>query len=461
LFPTISASYDAVLKIGNGISSSASCVIGQNDPNKENTFNLTNLKNRNALIQDIKNMNKTYSFVAIFDIDYFKDINDYFGFDSGDLLVKKISSIIRAHITTDEFKDYCLYHLSIDEFAIVYTNDDISKKDNFLALCKSIIEEIEGTTILLHHDNSVNISISGGLSYGENPLCVLKEASNALTYSKKHTIHLTDFQTIDELKNEVHNKVYWLEELKNIISHQGIIPWVQPIVDNRTQKVVKVEVLMRAVNSKGDIISPGYFLGVAKATRLYGKISSMLIKKTLIALRAGDINFNINLSWEDIKSYDTGTMMLEMLEEMPELGKKMTLEIVETESIENFKAFNVFLSKMREFGVKIALDDFGSGYSNFVYLEKINADIIKIDGSLIKNLSNSKTTRIVQAILGIARTFNVETVAEFVSDEKTFNEVKRLGIDYSQGYFFYKPMPIEEFLEIESLRILSPEVAEA
>lgn len=421
---------------------------GVNSSRRIRKSELTGLKNRNSLLKDIENNKKPYTCLAIFDIDYFKDINDYFGFESGDLLINKVSSIINEYINLPEFGDYKLYHLSIDEFALICATNDISEKEHFILTCSNIIEEIEDTTIKLSNDNTVDVNLSAGLSYGTEPLRILKEASTALAYSKKHTLHLTDFNLVESLKNQSYEKMFWFEELKKIISKKGIIPWVQPIVDNRTGKIVKVEVLMRAVNSKGKIIAPGYFLEVAKATRLYEKVSFILIKKTLIAFTGISTHFNLNLSWEDVKSPKTIKMILDILVENPELGKRMTIEIVETESIENFKTFNAFLSKVRKHGVKIALDDFGSGYSNFVYLDKMNVDILKIDGSLIRNLTNQKTTRIVRAILEIAKTFDVETVAEFVSNEKVFKEVKKLGIDFSQGYFFHKPMPIEEFLAI-------------
>mgnify|MGYP006440944323 FL=1 len=122
----------------------------------------------------------------------------------------------------------------------------------------------------------------------------------------------------------------------------------------------------------------------------------------------------------------------------------MTVEIVESESIENFESFNNFLSKLRQYGVKIALDDFGSGYSNFVYLDKIKANYVKIEGTLIKDMMiNDNTLQIVKSIKTIAHKFQIETVAEFVSDEKIFKKVKSLGIDYSQGYYIGKPRPVD------------------
>ena len=122
----------------------------------------------------------------------------------------------------------------------------------------------------------------------------------------------------------------------------------------------------------------------------------------------------------------------------------MTVEIVESESIENFESFNNFLSKLRQYGVKIALDDFGSGYSNFVYLDKIKANYVKIEGTLIKDMMiNDNTLQIVKSIITIAHKFQIETVAEFVSDEKIFKKVKSLGIDYSQGYYIGKPRPVD------------------
>ena len=144
------------------------------------TSELSGLKNRYSLLKDIKNDKKPYTCLAIFDIDYFKDINDYFGFESGDLLIKKVSNIIKEYIDLPEFIDYRLYHLSIDEFALICSTNNISEKEHFILTCSNIIEEIENTTIKLSNDNTIDINLSAGLSCGTEPIRILKEASSAL-----------------------------------------------------------------------------------------------------------------------------------------------------------------------------------------------------------------------------------------------------------------------------------------
>lgn len=122
------------------------------------------------------------------------------------------------------------------------------------------------------------------------------------------------------------------------------------------------------------------------------------------------------------------------------IGKRVVFEIVESESIEKFEQVHDFIEKVKSYNCKIAIDDFGTGYSNFEYLLKLNADYIKIDGSMIKDIDKSKEAEIVvSTIVGFAKKMDIKTIAEFVENESILEKVKELGIDYSQGYYFSAP----------------------
>ncbi len=130
---------------------------------------------------------------------------------------------------------------------------------------------------------------------------------------------------------------------------------------------------------------------------------------------------------------------MEMLKKY-DIASRVVFEIVESEGIEDFKEINNFIDKVKELGCKIAIDDFGSGYSNFEYLIKLNADYIKIDGSLIKDILIKKSNEeIVITIIDFAKRQGFKTIAEFVSTKEIFEKVKDLGIDYAQGYYIDEP----------------------
>ena len=142
---------------------------------------------------------------------------------------------------------------------------------------------------------------------------------------------------------------------------------------------------------------------------------------------------------KDIKDKDVSSFIIKKLEEY-NIGSRVVFEIVESEGIDNFEDINAFIDKVKNLGCKIAIDDFGSGYSNFDYLIKLNANYIKIDGSLIKDiLLNKNTLEIIITIIDFAKRQGFKTIAEFVSSEEIYLKVKELGIDYVQGYYISEP----------------------
>ena len=157
-----------------------------------------------------------------------------------------------------------------------------------------------------------------------------------------------------------------------------------------------------------------------------------------------DYEFSINLSFDDIVNHDIYNFILEIMQNS-NMGGRVTFELLESEKVDDFEKIIQFFAEIRRYGCKIAIDDFGSGFSNFSYLTKINPDFIKIDGSLIKNIDIDKNSYIVvETIVEFAKKMGIKTVAEYVHSSTVLSIVKKIGIDYSQGYFVDKPMPTIE-----------------
>ncbi len=137
---------------------------------------------------------------------------------------------------------------------------------------------------------------------------------------------------------------------------------------------------------------------------------------------------------------------MQLLNEQPLIGKQLTFEILESEQIDNYELVCDFIQQVKMFGVKIAIDDFGSGFSNFEQITKMAVDYLKIDGSLIRELADNRESRLaVESIVDLATKLGVATIAEFVSSEEVYRAVKEIGVTYSQGYFFGKPQPLTTF----------------
>ena len=151
----------------------------------------------------------------------------------------------------------------------------------------------------------------------------------------------------------------------------------------------------------------------------------------------------MNLSIQDILDHETKNFIFEKLHQYG--GANIIFEITETEAIQDFNSVNEFIKQVRRFGAKIAIDDFGSGYSNFAYLVEIKPDYIKIDGSIIKTIVKNENSRLVtKSIIDMARSLNIKTIAEFVSDQAILDCLTELNVDMVQGFYIGKPTPIEQ-----------------
>ena len=187
-------------------------------------------------------------------------------------------------------------------------------------------------------------------------------------------------------------------------------------------------------------------LNISKKIKYYNDITRAMILKCFDNFKdMNDKQVSINLTIEDISNIRTFNFIIEQLSKNKN-NEFITFELVETEGIDDFELFDKFVNTIRKFGANISIDDFGTGYSNFSYLTKMEPDFLKIDGSLIKNIENEKDFDVVKSIVDFAKMYNIKTIAEFVENEDIYILVKELGIDYSQGYHFGRPVPFEDII---------------
>lgn len=388
---------------------------------------LTKEGNRFKLIEDINKSEKP--FLALLNINQFGEINDLYGHKFGDEILKVLSKIIKMLLK----EDYFVYRLYSDEFAILANN---KSKNEFIKEIKFICDEISSYPIKIRN-KEIYIQLSQGISF-ENKEDLINTADMVKRYSKKNkNIYVYDKNL--EIEKIYEKSILWTSKLKKALENDRIIPYYQPIFNLKTNKIEKYEALVRLKDENGDIISPFYFLDIAKKSKQYIRLTRRIIKKSFEYFKDKDFEFSINLTIEDIKNKNLSSFILEKLQEL-NIASKVVFELVESEGIDNFEEVNEFIDKVKELGCKIAIDDFGSGYSNFEYLIKLNADYIKIDGSLIKDiLINKNNQEIVITIIDFAKRQGFKTIAEFVSSKEIFEKVMELGIDYAQGYYISEP----------------------
>ncbi len=257
--------------------------------------------------------------------------------------------------------------------------------------------------------------------------------------NKLPMVHALNFYRRAQI--EARNKLKNITMIKDALGPSGnFVSYFQPIFNNTTNEIEKYESLIRLIDKEGNVISPFHFLGIAKKTGYYANITEIVINNSFKALEHTDKNIAVNLSSSDIENKNIRKQLLKLVTKKENLGR-VTFELLEDEEVKDFDLVKDFILEVKTKGdVKIAIDDFGSGYSNYERLLDFQPDILKIDGSLIKNIVDDSYSRhVVESILVFARKQNIKTIAEFVINEEIHKLIKELGIDYSQGYYLGEP----------------------
>jgi len=228
--------------------------------------------------------------------------------------------------------------------------------------------------------------------------------------------------------------------LKKVVESGSIEPYFQAIYNTKTMKIEKYESLMRLIDiSSFEAYSVFPYLEVSKKIKLYEKMMRMMIEKTFLFFSDKEVEFSINLSYEDISNKSFIDFLYKMISSFKK-PSNIIFEILETDFIEDFDIVVEFTKSVRMYGCKIAIDDFGSGFSSMENILRLKPEYIKIDGSLIKNLHISKESQtLVKNITNIAKDLNCKTVAEYVHCKEVFTIVKELNVDYLQGFYLHKP----------------------
>lgn len=389
---------------------------------------LTGYDNRTQLSNDIKEF-KNLS-LTIFNLDDFRQLNDFYGHQFGNLVIISIANKIYNLISQD--KKLKFYRLQGDEFVVVGVEYD---KEQFITKTKEILRLIKERFNMKNEE--ILLSCSCGISF-ENNENILTAANMALNTAKKSGIDLLVYDDSLSLNHQYENNMIVTKKISDAIKNNNIITYYQPIINNTNLAYEKYECLVR-MRDGDKILSPFFFLDIAKQTKQYFGITRAVILHAFEMFKDKDSAVSINLSINDMLDEETSKYILMMLDKY-KIGDKVIFEIVESEYIENFEGVLKFITSVKKYNCKIAIDDFGTGYSNFGYLIKLKPDFLKIDGSLIKNIDKDKSARlIVSTIVDFSHKLGMKIVAEFVENEEIFKIVKKLRVDYSQGYYFSEP----------------------
>ncbi|MCF6310752.1 MAG: EAL domain-containing protein [Sulfurimonas sp.] len=394
---------------------------------------LTLLPNRLKLMQDIilRSRSKTLH-LALINIDHFKDINDLYGYETGDKILQQLAQTIKKLCNEKSM----FYKLPTDEYAI-FTTLNISQTQ-FLKKLQDIIKKIQESKFKAG-DNLVFITLSCGVVSNETNL--MTKADVALQLAKKDKRSIVIYDSSIDAKERISKNMEAIALLKKAIQKDSITPYFQPIYNTHTKKIEKYESLARIILDNGEVIPPFIFLDIAIKSKLYPEITKAMIRKSFEYFKDKDYEFSINISMHDIQNPKTLQFILDSVIDFPN-PKNIVFEILESDKIENYERLNKFIKEMKRYGCKIAIDDFGSGYSNFSHILELNADYLKIDSSLVKLVTKDENSRvIVKTIINFASNLDLKTIAEFVEDKESLDLLETMGVDFIQGYYIGKPEP--------------------
>jgi diguanylate cyclase (GGDEF)-like protein len=410
---------------------------------------LTGLYNRTYLEEIYDQINLKNYHIALLDIDYFKNINDSFGHDAGDKVLKEVAKILTKD--TRKFDDIVIRYGG-EEFLIFIRKSSRKFGYQSLNIIERIWEDIQKKKIRVDKEHVIDITASIGLNIStENEKFIseaIKKADIAL-YRAKNTGR-NKIEIYDEDK-EKSSKLVSINLIKELIENKSFICHYQPIIDLASNKIAYFEALVRLIDKDGNLIYPNDFLPVIQNTYLYSKLTKEIINYNVEILKMyPSIVVSINLTPTDLFNKSTILLLKEIAKDK-DISKRIYLEIVETENIISYQKMENTLKTLKSLNYTIGIDDFGSGYSNFIYLIKMNVDFLKIDANLIKNLDKDDMSYVVvSTIKNFCKETGIKTVAEFAENRIIYEKIKELGIDYVQGYYLGKPEPIDDAINEEN-----------
>lgn len=407
---------------------------------------LTSLPNRHAFWEDLNVLQNTSALshpvtapgLMLFDLDLFKDINDTYGHDAGDYVLKEMSRRVAENIQEKEK----IYRLGGDEFALLFFGLDevcAKKRASFYRMLIKKPYAISGHA--LHVDASFGIAFP---DHAVKPDILYKRADIAL-YEAKTNHSQTAIIFKDEMLERVSEERFIEKELVNAIQNGEIKVYYQPVVSISSGNIVCYEVLARWLHPVRGFISPDIFIPIAERTGLIHTLGEWILNEACreISLMKTEVNIAVNVSPLQFRSDGFVNMLNDVLSRNAIKPSQLELEITETSLMTDDgrtpDILNI-LTMLHEMGISISLDDFGTGYSSLSRLNSFPFDKVKIDRSFISALTEKQSSfNIVKSIMDVSKSLNMRVVAEGVETKIQLECMRTLGCDFVQGYLFGKP----------------------
>lgn len=403
---------------------------------------LTFLRNRRALKELLCEIKEERTLLYV-DLKDFGTMNEAYGEDIANIILKEF-----AYHLSNSFRDFETFRIEADIFALLSNT-----KNNLTSIdMKHLLEIFFSHPLEIGNEKIV---LCATIAFTKSKKDLIKKAETTLKEAKKESKGFLVYSDVlgkqRQEKHEEHKNLS--QKILQAINNKKIFPVFQPIQNNHSKQIDKYESLARLEINKNEILTPDMFIPFTKRINKYNEVTAMMIEKTLDIFNGKDVGVSLNMSIEDISNEDMVDFIVSQLKKFKE-PKNITFEILEDSSVafleitkedstsQRTRIVKKFFNEIRSFGCSIAIDDFGSGYSNFINILAIKPDLIKIDGTIIKSLSNKKVKLMTEMFIAYARSINCEVVAEYVENQDVQNLIESMGIKYSQGYYIGKPSKI-------------------
>ncbi|KAA1155777.1 MULTISPECIES: bifunctional diguanylate cyclase/phosphodiesterase [Pseudoalteromonas] len=394
------------------------------------TDSSTGFANHIALEYFLKQSNAHHMQLAVIWINEIEDINSFYGTEVGDKVMKNLLM---------HFKSRCsarchIYRLATNKLVLLAPKE--IPYDEF----NDLIETYNFNTPLLT-DPFIYITLCAGIASGNKSL-LLENAHIAALQAKqgRHTV-VNYSKALHDVKVQYQYNVEMAKEVREAFDNNRIVPYFQPIIDINTKRVVQYECLARMVTASGEILKPEAFLNVVTRSRMDGLLTRTIFSQCISRFRKTDICWSLNITAQDMLDPSLSEFIADELKRYPH-PSNITLELLETQAIANFSEVKAFIGMVKTKGVKVIIDDFGSGYSNISNVLKLEVDGIKLDGALIKQIVNDKDIYLfIEHIASFANQLGLQLTAGSVENATIVTALKKANVTLMQGIYFAPPAP--------------------
>lgn len=415
---------------------------------------LTTLPNRRLLMDRLetamKNTARSSSFIVLvfINIDNFKLINEVYGQKTGDDLLIQAGQVLKNSIRDAD----TLARLGSDDFVILI--EGLRNPYDYTEVMDKLFENFKQPFTV--ESNKIFITISAGISFYPqqtviSPGILLSQANQAMYKSKmlgKNKYILFDIL----LDLERRSQENFIQEMKLAIQHDEFKLYYQPKVNIKTGKLLGLEGLIRWEHPKKGLLQPNQFLPRIKNTQFLFELSELTITLALNQIQLfteidNKLTISININALQLEQENFFEKLKEHIKPYPKnIYHRLEFEILESSLISKYELIKDMIKKCNKLGIGFSLDDFGTKYSSLNYLINLPFKFMKIDAEFILNIiNNERDTKILKAILDIAKAINIKVIAEGVETQEHMNYLKKLGCEFAQGYAISKPMPAEQF----------------